>query len=196
MGETAVFAMTEGEFFVWQEAQNDLYELVDGIPLQMMTGASNRHDRITVNIIIEAGTKLRGKSWRPVTRDTSIKISETQIRRPDVAIDCGPVIDKSYIANDPRAVFEVLSPSTRLFDQARKLEEYKSVSSLFYTVLIDPDSPALITFTRQADGGWTSRTIEGLEEEVDFSAIGFTLPLVEIYRDLSFRPKPMLVTPG
>ena len=191
MGETAVVAMTAGEFFAWQETQSDLYELAGGIPLQMMTGASNRHDRITVNIIVEADSRSRGTTSRPTTKNTCIKISETQIRRPDVAIDCGPIIDKSYIANDPRAVFEVLSPSTRLFDQARKLEEYKSVPSLLYIVLVDPDSPALIVFARQPDGGWNSRTIEGLEAEADFSALGITLPLTGIYRDLTFRPKPV-----
>ena len=161
MGEQAIVAMTAGEFFAWQERQSELYELVDGYPLKMMSGAANRHDQITVNIIVASANRLRGKSCRPTTQDTGIKISNTQIRRPDVAIACGPVVENSYIASDPRVVFEVLSPSTRLFDHAKKLEEYKSVASLRHILLIDPDAAEIIAFTRQTDATWTSRTIAG-----------------------------------
>ncbi len=193
MGEKAIAVMNATEFFAWQESQDDLYELVDGLPLKMMTGARNRHDQIVVNIIGETRAILRGRTCRPTTQDSGVKISETQIRRPDVAIDCGPLVDESYLVNDPRVVFEVLSSSTRIFDQTKKLEEYKSVASLTHIVLIDPDAPELIVFARAAGQPWVSRTIEGLEAEVEFSSLGFSLPMAEIYRDLSFRARPALV---
>ena len=192
MGRKAVAVMTADEFFAWQEMQDELYELVDGLPMQMMSGAENRHDQITVNLIIDIGSKLRGKTCRPTTQDTSIKISDSQIRRPDMAINCGPIRDKTYIASDPRAVFEVLSPSTRIFDLTKKLEEYKSVASLTHIVLIDPDAAELIRFHRIA-GSWVSQTVTGLEAAIEFADIGFRLPMAEIYRDLTFRPRPMLV---
>lgn len=190
MGVRAVVTMNAAEFFAWHSGQTGLYELVDGYPLKMMSGAGNRHDQITVNIIGEIRSRLRGKTCRPTTQDTGVKISETQIRRPDAAIDCGPLLDNSFIANDPRAVFEVLSPSTRNFDQVKKLEEYKSLASLRHILLIDPDGPELIAYTREANGAWTSRAVEGLEAEAAFPDLGFTLPLAEIYRGLTFRAKP------
>ena len=193
MGEQTIVAMTADEFFAWQERQSDLYELVDGYPLRMMSGASNRHDQITVNIIAGTATRLRGNSCRPTTQDTSIRISNTQIRRPDVAIACGPIVDNSYIATDPRVVFEVLSPSTRLFDQAKKLEEYKSVASLRRVLLIDPDAAEVIVFTREANAGWTSRTITGLDQDIVFADPELVLPMAEIYAGLTFRPRPILV---
>ncbi len=102
--EKAFVTMTAAEFFAWQAGQTELYELVDGIPIKMMTGASNRHDLITVNIIGEARSRLRGNPCRPMTQDSSVKISETQIRRPDVTIVCGPIVDDSFATNDPRRV--------------------------------------------------------------------------------------------
>ena len=193
MGQTAIDAMTADEFFAWQEIQDDLYELVDGFPLKMMTGAENRHDQITVNLIVAIDPQLRGKSCRPTTQDTAIQISKTQVRRPDMAINCGPIRDKTYIASDPRVVFEVLSPSTRLFDHSKKLEEYKSVASLAHIVLIDPDRPEVLAFARQADGGWASRAVKGLAAEIAFVELECVLTLAEIYRDLTFRPGPRLV---
>ncbi len=46
-------SMTVEEFFAWQTDQEERYELVDGvpIPLRAMTGASNRHDVLVVNVI-------------------------------------------------------------------------------------------------------------------------------------------------
>lgn len=193
MGQRAIAVMNAEEFFAWQAEQDELYELVDGLPLQMMAGAKRRHDRITVNLIGEAYAKLRGHSCQPTTQDTTINVSDTQIRRPDMMIDCGPYSDNSFIAADPRAVFEVLSDSTRVFDQTKKLEEYKAVASLTHIVLIDPDSPEAIAFQREPGGAWASRTVKGLEAEISFADLGFTLSLSEIYSDLTFRPRPKLV---
>ena len=195
MGQKAMAGMTAEEFFVWQDAQDSLYELVDGLPLKMMSGAVNQHDHVTVNLIFATDAELAGTLSRPVTKNTSIQISRTQIRRPDMAIACGPILDNCFVANDPRAVFEVLSPSTRLLDGARKLEEYKSVESITHILLIDPDQPELIHFMRENDRNWQSRTVLGLEGAVEFSDLGFSLAMTEIYRSLTFRPRPILVMP-
>lgn len=192
MAQRAVSVMTADEFFAWQLTQEGLYELVNGFPVQMMSEAENRHDDITTNLIVEAGLRLRGKPCRPTTQDTGIKISDTQIRRPDMAIKCGPSRDNTYYALDPRAVFEVLSPSRRGFDLTRKLEEYKSVSALRHIVLIDPDNPEIVAHRRRHDGMWESRTIKGLDSEIPFEDLGFDLPLAEIYRGVTFHPKPSL----
>ena len=193
MGQRAVSVMTADEFFTWQLAQDGLYELVDGFPVKMMSGAENRHDDITTNLIVESGLRLRGKPCKPTTQDTGIRISDTQIRRPDMAIKCGPSREKTYYALDPRAVFEVLSPSTRGFDLTKKLEEYKSVSTLRHIVLIDPESPEIVAHQRRQDGIWESRTIKGLDAEIPFDDLGFDLSLAEIYRGVSFHPKPILI---
>ena len=54
--------MTQDEFLAWQEREDRHYELVDGVPvlpLKMMTGASQAHDRVVVNIIRELANQLR-----------------------------------------------------------------------------------------------------------------------------------------
>jgi hypothetical protein len=53
--------MTQDEFLAWQERQDRLYELVDGVPvlpLKMMTGASQAHDRVVVNIIASLAPRI------------------------------------------------------------------------------------------------------------------------------------------
>ncbi len=57
MAEVPPKKMTVDEFFEWQQRQDRNYELVDGVPvlpLKSMTGATDQHDRITVNAIATA----------------------------------------------------------------------------------------------------------------------------------------------
>ena len=48
----ALKLMEPDEFLIWQLRQDARYELVEGVPLEMMTGASSMHDLIVTNIII------------------------------------------------------------------------------------------------------------------------------------------------
>ena len=193
MSQTAFSRMNADAFFAWQETQEALYELVDGYPLRMMSGANRQHDRITINLIVAIDAKLAGRTCQLTTQDTGIKISQTQLRRPNLAIDCGEYVAKAYAASDPRAVFEVLSRSTRVFDHTKKLEEYKSVASLRHIVLIDPDTPEVIALQREAGGEWVCRTFSGNEASIKFADLGFVLTMAEIDRGLEFRARPMLV---
>ena len=58
MSDRAIRLMTVEEFLVWQTEQDQLYELVDGLPLAM-AGAKLRHDRVTANAIRNIGNQLR-----------------------------------------------------------------------------------------------------------------------------------------
>ena len=139
MAETASRLMTPEEFFRWQLDQEDLYELVDGVPvkmLKMMTGASSRHDLVVVNLIALLRAQLRGSRCRPTTDDIALRTKIHSVRRPDVAVECGPFVRDAYESREPKFVAEVLSPSTTDIDRFRKLEEYKRHPSLVYILLL------------------------------------------------------------
>jgi Uma2 family endonuclease len=121
--------MSQDEFFAWQEKQDRLYEFVDGIPilpLKMMTGASQAHDRAAVNIIAALHSQLRGGPCRPTTDDLAARIPAGNVRRPDVTVECGQADRRELAVRDPRVVIEVLSPSTMSFDRFKKVLEYQS----------------------------------------------------------------------
>lgn len=52
MSDPVTPRMTLDEFLTWQKGQEDLYEFVDGQPVGM-AGAQVRHDRVTINAIVE-----------------------------------------------------------------------------------------------------------------------------------------------
>ena len=192
---------TEAEFFAWLERQETKYELVDGQPVPRrapdpvtgMVGANRRHDRITTNLVGMLYNRLRGQPCRPGTSDTAIRIPGRGIRYPDAAVDCGRPSDTDLTAAEPAMAAEVLSPSTSGFDQSIKLEEYRSVPTLRYILVIDPMQPRLLLHTRGAEGHWSAERIAGLEAVAALPALDIELPLGELYEGLTFAPLPRVV---
>ena len=188
MAEIASRLMTPEEFFQWQSGQEDLYELVDGVPvkmLKMMTGASAQHDAVVVNVIISLGYQLRGSPCRPMTDDVALRTKISTLRRPDVMVECAPLERDTYEAREPKLVVEVLSPSTTNIDRFRKLDEYKRHPSLAYILLIDTPTPKATLYQREG-GDWEAEDFEGLDAMIVLPLIGVNLPLREVFEGLSF----------
>jgi Uma2 family endonuclease len=198
MADSARLTMTPEDFFVWQRDQDELYELVDGQPVprhRMMTGASMQHDRATVNVIVSLGTQLRGTSCRPTTADIALRTSIRGLRRPDVMVECAPLVPDTYEAREPKLVVEVASPSTTTIDQTRKVEEYKRHPTLASILLVETLKPQALLYRRLGDG-WDIETFEGLDAVIALPEIGATLSLAEIYDGLSFPPRRDLAGAG
>lgn len=174
---------TVEEFFEWQEGQDEKYELVDGIPqkLRMMAGASNGHDDVVVNIIAALRNRLRGSGCRPFTSDGSVETLGGRVRRPDVGIDCGPRAPGSRRAENPVAVFEVFSPSTRSVDLLKKNEEYRALPGLRHIVYVEPGRAEAMVWSREGDEAWVLQGVEGLGGTIELPAVGVSLPMADVY---------------
>ncbi|MEN3792784.1 Uma2 family endonuclease [Fulvimarina sp. MAC3] len=182
---TTPHRMTPDEFFEWQLTQDKNHELVDGIPAlpaKAMTGASKRHDIITVNVLAALRQKLRGKPCRPHTDDLTVINPNGNIRRPDVIVDCHRGPDTAMRTEEPRVLVEVLSPSTMAFDRFRKVEEYKTNESVWVVLLIASQSAEIIVW-RRGENAWASEIVETLDGVVELPEIGCDLTLDEIYED-------------
>ena len=173
--------MTADEFLVWNLSREQRYELVDGVPvpLRAMYGASNFHDDIVTHLIVALGIKLKG--CKPRTADTALRTAIKRVRRPDVTVDCAQSLPDAYESHKPTAVFEVLSPSTRLVDGSLKLSEYLRHPPLRTIVHIDPDRMAVAVFHRGADGQWSDWLLIAPGDLVAVQETPAVLTLAEIY---------------
>ncbi|GGD94431.1 hypothetical protein GCM10011390_11490 [Aureimonas endophytica] len=177
--------MTPDEFFVWQAGQDVNYELVDGLPIltpKGMTGASRRHDVVTVNILRELATQLRGQPCRPHTDDIAVRNPNQNVRRPDIVVDCRSAPDRATEASQPRVLIEVLSPSTMRFGRLTKVEEYKAHPAVEVVLLVGSESASVIVWRRQG-AHWVSDVVEGLGQTISLPEIGASLALADIYED-------------
>ena len=177
MSEVAHQRMTVEEFLDWQSRQDRNYELVDGVPilpLKSMTGATQRHDRVTVNIIASLAMQLRKGPCRPSTDDIAFVTKKRNVRRPDITVQCAEADPKGMTSVDPRVLIEVLSPSTMNYDRVRKLDEYKDVPEVQAILLVDTEKARITIHRRSGDVGWTDREHIGLDAVVDLPMIGAT----------------------
>lgn len=192
MSEHAARPMTADEFLEWGQYQELRYELVDGAPVAM-TGARRQHDRVVMNALGLLFNSLRGKPCQPFTADVAVRIPTGNIRRPDVGVDCGRFDRDATTADEPFLVIEVLSPSTRAFDLFHKLDEYKSIPSLCHIVMIDPDQPEAIHWSRAPGLDWISATVAGLDGVISIPGLSCNLDLATLYEGLTFQSRPRLV---
>lgn len=185
----AVQLMEPDAFLEWCTFQESRYELVGGVPVAM-AGAKRGHDRIVMNTTLAVGNQSRGSPCQPFSADFAVRIPDGNIRRPDFGIDCGPFVPDDLAATDPRVVIEVLSPSTRTFDMIRKLWECRRVPSLRHIILIDPEEPRVLHWSREPDGHWSDQEAEGLDAVITLADPPITLALRDLYEGLTFRPRP------
>ena len=191
MAETAQRLMSVEEFLVWQQGQDERYELVDGVPVimadpvTMMTGASSQHDRITSNILIALGNQLAGSPCWPATANLALRTRIRSLRRADVLVTCDrPRLD-SYEATEPRMVVEVLSPSNKGLPWHRRIEEYRQHAKLVYLLLVESERQQSTLVAREGEK-WVPSDFDGDEGIIYLPAIACRLAMASVYTGLAF----------
>ena len=189
MGLREERTFTVEEFHDWHERQEASYELVDGRAV-MMTGGTNRHAFAISNIAAALRPQVRA-GCNVTTSDLAVRTGETQLRYPDVIVDCGPVDLDGYDAANPVVVVEVLSRSTEVFDATGKLEEYKRVPSVRVVLHVSPRTVTVDCYCR-GDAGWNHQRFTDLDDVVELPEIHARLALGDIYEGLNPEPSPHL----
>ena len=163
--------LTADEFLQIRFPSDMKAELEDGI-IRMMAGGSRAHARVQMNLYRYLGAALRGSGCRPYGSDMAVRTAARGVRYPDVSVDCGSSRDdaEDYELRDPRAIVEVLSPSTREHDLKVKKPEYREIASVRTIAFIDPESETL-SISQRFDGGWT---------ESLFAASDLALPELDV----------------
>jgi len=188
--------MTVHEFLEWQDARDELYELVDGEPVAM-AGAKIRHDLVAGNALSEIRRQFRatGNPCDTVSGDIGIPTSAETFRRPEVSVLCPPFDQDATMGTSPRLIVEVLSESTERVDRLFKLEEYNALESLNYILVVDPTAVDVGFWVREAGGNWRSERITNMEAAIHMPRLGLSLPVAVLYDriQLTQRPRPRLV---
>jgi Uma2 family endonuclease len=187
MGGAAVKLMELDEFFVWQLGQDVRYELVDGVPVEMMAGASGLHDTIAVNIMTLLRTQLRGTGCFVRTADTAIRTKIRSLRRADALITCEPPRADSYEAKEARFVLEVLSPTNTGTRWDRKMAEYRRLRHLQYILVVDSQTYGATLHVR-TDDGWDHVEADLPDDVIELASLGCSLKIADIYDETGLEP--------
>lgn len=171
----------------WEARQPIRYELVDG-QVYAMGGGTADHDTIGNNLRAAMHAQLRGKPCRAHGPELKVRAGKDG-RYPDALVDRGARLPGALHAQEPVAVFEVLSKSTGWIDQSLKLRDYDATPSVRTYVLISQDELRALVYARDADGrlGIQSAVLlEGAAASVEIPELGLALPFSALYEGLAF----------
>lgn len=151
-----------------------------------MTGASRRHNLISVNVAATLSNQLADRECEVYASDMRVKVNPTGLYTyPDVVVVCGPPqFDDEELDTllNPTVIIEVLSKTTEGYDRGDKFEHYRSLASLAEVVLIAQDKHHVEQYGRQASGQWLLTETNNLQDRIILASIDCELPLSQIYR--------------
>lgn len=152
--------MTVDEFLAWAETvpkEEGTFELHDGVivmrhgPVTSQQAERARHWRAKfaiANAFRDAIARAGLPCFSAVDGPT-VRVSSGKTYRPDALVYCGQELtgDELEVLN-PIIIAEVLSPGTENTDYGDKVEGYFSILTVAHYLIIDPDRPAVIHYTR------------------------------------------------
>jgi Uma2 family endonuclease len=189
MGLPETKYITEKEYLDAERLATEKHEYFQG-EIFAMSGASRAHNEIFSNAFGEFVMQLKGKTCRPYGSDFRVNIPQnTLYTYPDISVFCNEpeTLDaENDTATNPSVIVEILSKTTRNYDQGEKFALYRQIESLKEYILIDSLNVKVIKHTKMTDGSWLLVEYNAIENSFYISSIGVTLNLVDLYENVKF----------
>ena len=125
-----------------------------------------------------------GTGCRPYGSEMAMRVSDIDTRYPDISIYCNQpprdALTQAKLLDNPTVVIEILSPSTAMFDQGTKLEEYQAIASVRTIAFVDTANEMCRTIERMVTDGWHDQMFSG-QRGIPIPSLGLTIPHDEIF---------------
>jgi Uma2 family endonuclease len=172
---------SEAEYLAMEAESSIKHEFVDG-EVFAMAGAKPAHNQLAAAAMVALGLLVRGGRCRVFNSDQRIYVPATGLcTYADGGVVCGrwELHTDGMCLRNPVLLFEVLSPSTREYDQGAKLEHYRQISSLRHVLRFDEPERRVEHHRRGDDGVWSKAELRA--GSVDLTDLGGSLVLDEVY---------------
>ena len=178
---------TKADYYYIEDFSTVRHEFFQG-ELFAMAGAGPKQNDIALNIASSLQAQLRGKPCRARASDQRLRVeSNSLITYPDVTVVCPPFrfdAQNKITLLDATVIIEVLSDSTRAYDQTEKFNLVRELPSLRHYLLVEPNE-IHIEHRFQADNGdWQTEVFTSLDDVVNLSAIACTLSVRAVYEEI------------
>ena len=159
-------------------------EYINGEIIPMAGGMPN-HNRIVLNIASTLNFAFKKQPYEVFVSDQRLWITQRRIYTyPDVMVVNGDLMlqegRKDTIVN-PSLIIEVLSKSTRNYDQTQKFEAYRTIATFQEYVLVDQYRHNVHRYVKTGVKKWEFQEFDSLEDEVAFISAPFSIALTDIY---------------
>ncbi|MBC8142680.1 MAG: Uma2 family endonuclease [Armatimonadetes bacterium] len=151
---------------------------------------SPAHNLLASNFAFTVGNALEkvGNPCEVLGSDQRVFVKRGLYYFPDLVVFCGEaLVDNRDAIQNPVALVEVLSPTTRDDDRGEKLQEYAQIETLRHYILIDQDTVAVTHYEKMnADTLTLTHEYRALSDVLTLTFGGKTVavPLSRIYRNV------------
>lgn len=177
--------ITSEEYLTGELTAKLRHEYIDG-QIFAMAGASENHNRITMNIAFQLRTAARGSSCGVFVNDMKIRIKHSKrFYYPDVMLCCDHTDVEKYYKDHPCLIAEVLSYSTTKTDRREKWLAYREIPQLRYYLLVSSKQPKVEYYQRNVDSEWELGKLQpGETLEIICGEYKTQLKFADIFEDI------------
>lgn len=153
-----------------------------------MSGGSEEHNRIALNIASVLKFRLRGSGCKTFMSDMKVNMPIARntadlFYYPDVMVTCDSQDTERYYKTRPCLIVEVLSPSTESLDRREKRLNYQSLPSLQEYVIVSQTEMKVEVYRLNANETWSLEILEA-EDILTLNSVSLSLTMAEIYDEV------------
>ena len=177
--------LTPEQYLELERAAVEKHEFIDGAMIAM-AGGSPRHGLICANAIALLRAALIEKGCFTFSSDVLVAVFwDRLITYPDVTVVCGKpeyTDERKDTLTNPAIIVEVLSPSTRNFDQGEKARLYRQLPSLREFLIVEQERMFVEHYRRLEDGSWQIVVHAKENAVIRLDSLEAEVAVAELYR--------------
>nr|CAA6819595.1 MAG: protein of unknown function DUF820 [uncultured Thiotrichaceae bacterium] len=179
--------MTRDEYIAFDKAATEKHQFYKG-EIFAMSGGSFNHARIGTNTTSQLQARLPSEC-QSMNSDMRVSTPTGLDTYPDASVYCGDpeLTDNNHTLLNPVLIVEVLSPSTRNYDQGDKFTHYRSISNLQDYLLIESTFMHISHYQRQGEHEWLLREYQHPEDELTLTPTQLKISVSAFYEKVKFE---------
>lgn len=178
---------TVEEYLAFESESAEKHEYYRG-EIFMMAGASINHNRVVSNSNVAFSGALQGQASETFVADLRIQVEAAGLfTYPDLTVLCDePAFYKKRndTITNPTVLIEVLSPSTKDYDQGQKFQFYRTLPSLKAYLTISSEDYRVVVFTKLGTDRWELVEYRGLDALINLPPLNISLQAAALYRNV------------
>ena len=170
---------TWDDYRTWPDTER--WEIIGGEPFCMSPSPTPRHQVVARRLTYFMEGHFQDRACELFPAPLDVKLSDTDIVQPDLAVVCDPEqVQSTHIDGPPTLVVEIISPSSLVHDRVRKFQLYARAGVREYWIVTL--HPALIEVFALADGRFHQADGFGKDDTLISPAFPeLRIPLAEVF---------------
>lgn len=180
---------TPEEYLELEAKADDKNEFRDG-EIIAMTGGTTNHNKLALNLATRLNLALDDLNYEVYIGDVKLWIPRyRQFTYPDLMVVEGEPVyysTNTTTVTNPLLIAEVLSKSTKDYDQGDKFLYYRSIPELKEYILIDHSQYYVMQYVKTGEHQWILTEYTTENAQLNLSTIKLQLPVQQLYKKVNF----------